>query len=308
MKSSKEHRMKHSKALVFDIKRFAVHDGKGIRTTIFLKGCPLRCRWCQNPEGLDVRRGVMFIASKCIHCQICHQTCPEKIRWENNRPYFHPYDDIDTAVEACPSTALSYDCKEYDTKTLVQRIMQDKVFFDHGGGVTFSGGEPFLQFDALIDLLMECHKEGIHTAVESSLYTDQKWLIQALPYLDQIFCDLKIFDETKHIWATGISNRSILENIRFLLQTDKKDIVTVRTPLIPNYTAYDDNIASIASFLSSFYPDVQYELLNYNPLAPAKYPFTQFTYGVKEETKPLTPPQMQHFKDLAKQNGLRHVS
>lgn len=299
--------MTTSEVLVFDIKRFAVHDGSGIRTTVFLKGCPLRCRWCQNPEGLLAERGTVWFSSRCIHCGLCAKACPDRIDFREGRPYFDAFSNPSAAIDICPARALAYDSRYWKIDDLVDKIREDEVFFREGGGVTFSGGEPFLQAPALIELLKQCHEAGIHTAIESSLYTDRSNVQKALPYLDEVYCDLKLYDDTEHREATGVSNQKIRENIAYLLHSDLKDRVTVRTPLIPGYTAEDDNIASIASFLSGQYEAVRYELLNYNPLAPAKYPLTPFTYGVKEDAKAYSAEEMAHFRSVAEAHGIRRA-
>lgn len=299
--------MTASEALVFDIKRFAVHDGSGIRTTVFLKGCPLRCRWCQNPEGLMAKRGIVYLASRCIHCGCCQKACPSRIAFREGRPYFDPYDDLAPAIEACPAGALKYDSTFWKVEDLVDKIREDEVFFQEGGGVTFSGGEPFLQFSVLRQLLQKCHEAGLHTAIETSLFTETENVREVLPYLDEIYCDMKLYDEKRHIACTGVSNQKIRKNIAFLLQSDKKDAVTVRTPLIPGFTADDENIGAIADYLVSCYADVRYELLNYNPLAPAKYPLTPFVYGVKEDAKQFSTDEMAHFEKVIRTHGIRRI-
>ena len=160
MKLLKEQLMKISKALVFDIKRFAIHDGSGLRTTIFFKGCPLRCLWCQNPEGLNTQRQVIYFKNKCIHCRCCQQF-KEQINYQNDRPYFQNHQDFDQVIKTCPSGAIQYDSQEYTLDKLMNKIKEDEVFFQHGGGVTFSGGEPFMQGEFLIEILKRCQKEKI---------------------------------------------------------------------------------------------------------------------------------------------------
>ena len=252
MKLSQGQVMTTSKGYIFDIKRFATHDGKGIRTTVFFKGCPLRCKWCQNPEGLSYLPQVLYMESKCMHCLSC-------------------------------------------------------VHASKQGGVTFSGGEPFLQSDFLIDLLKTCKAKGIHTAIETSLYTDLENVQKALPYLDQIYCDCKLYDENLHKQYTGVSNEKILKNIAYLLQSNKKAHVIVRTPLIPTMTASFENISSISEFLVSCYEDVHYEILNYNPLAQSKYAYLDMEYCFKENPKMYSSEKMQEFYDCAKQNGIKNL-
>lgn len=292
--------MTTSKALVFDIKRFAIHDGEGLRTTVFLKGCPLRCAWCQNPEGLLPKRQPMYMSSRCIHCQLCGRF----ITYQDH-PILEEGEAMDQAITLCPSTALRYDSRYFTIDELMEKIKADLPFYKYGGGVTFSGGEPLLQWRVLASLLKECQKTGIHTAIESSLYSTH--LQDVMPHLDFIYCDLKLYDAQKHLQATGVDHALILENIKTLLHSPMRERMIVRTPLIPGYTATDENIAAIAQFLVNEYPDVTYELLNYNPLASAKYEWTSFTYGLDPKTKALSQEEMEHFRLIARKQGLKNV-
>lgn len=309
MRSLREQRMKTSKALVFDIKRFAIHDGSGIRTTVFFKGCPLRCKWCQNPEGLSSKRRPIYLKNKCIHCHRCEYMAKEnQMIYQNNRPYFNlTYDDFHNLVKVCPTGAIRYDSKEYDIERLMEKIKEDRVFFRNDGGVTFSGGEPLMQGDFLIELLKRCHKERIHTAIETTLYAPIEVIQRVLPYLDLIYIDLKIFDEKKHQELTGVSSQMIKEHIQYVLESKHKNKVIVRTPLIPTMSATDDNITSISQFLVQIYPEVKYELLNYNPLASSKYELVDLEYGVDKQYKMLSKEEMQHFYDLVCQIGLKNL-
>lgn len=302
--------MKTSKALVFDIKRFAVHDGSGLRTTIFFKGCPLRCKWCQNPEGLSSKRRPIYFENSCIHCRRCEQFSQEhQMKYENNRPYFNlKYDgDFDNLVKICPSSAIRYDSEEYDIDKLMEKIKEDQVFFRHDGGVTFSGGEPLMQGEFLIEILKRCQQEGIHTAIETTMYASLDLIKKVLPYLDLIYIDLKVFDENKHKELTGVSSRIIKEHIQYILESEHKNKVIIRTPLIPSMTATDNNITSISNFLINIYPEVKYELLNYNPLASSKYELVDLEYGVNKQYKMFTKQQMQHFYDIVYKTGLKNL-
>ena len=301
--------MTTSKGLIFDIKRFAVHDGDGIRTTIFLKGCPLHCLWCQNPEGISFQRQPIFMENLCIHCQSCDQFSKEGQMEYRLRPYFHKdyQGDFDNLVRICPSGAIRYDSEYYDIETLMQKIRDDRVFYRDNGGVTFSGGEPFSQAEFLIEMLKRCHQEKIHTAIETTLYTSLENIKKALPYLNQIYIDLKINDNKNHQHYVGGSLKIIQDNIRYVLESEHKDKVIIRTPLIPEITALDENIASISRFLSHIYPDVTYELLNYNPLASAKYEYVDFDYGVNKDVQKLTSKQMEEFYQIVYQNGIKNL-
>lgn len=311
MKLLKGLRTMTSKAFVFDIKRFAVHDGSGLRTTLFFKGCPLRCKWCQNPEGLHPYRQVIYMTNQCIHCRRCQQfALIGQMRYENNRPYIvKDYQgDFDNIVNACPSGALRYDCQSYDVEELMEAIESDVVFYRDDGGVTFSGGEPLLQGEFLLALVKACHEKGIHMALESSLYGSWSLIKKILPYLDIVYADLKVFDDCLHQKYTGKSNRIIKRNIRLLLESEYKDKVIMRTPLIPNMTATDENIRQIAEFLYDVDKNVKYELLNYNPLAKAKYDLYDETYGVAADAKMFDQQEMNHFYRIVYQSGIQNIT
>lgn len=296
--------------LIFDIKRFAVHDGYGLRTTIFFKGCPLRCKWCQNPEGLSIKRRPIYFENSCIHCQRCiEHALLDQIEYVNNRPYFNYgyLGNFDNLIKVCPSGAIRYDSKYYTVEQLVSVVKQDEVFYRNNGGVTISGGEPFMQGEFLIKLLKKLKQEKIHTAIETSLYTSKQLIQKVLPYVDLIYIDLKIFDENNHYKYTNVSSSLIKDNIVNVLTSEHKDKVIIRTPLIPTITATDDNVIAISSFLVKIYPQVKYELLNYNPLAPAKYSLVDLKYGLEESYKAFTKEEMLHFYKIVNLSGLKNL-
>lgn len=311
MKSSPEQAMKASNGCVFDIKRFATHDGEGIRTTIFLKGCPLRCAWCQNPEGLSPKPQLLYMKSKCMRCGSCVIAAKHggvSMKHDNIRLQRSASEDWQHILELCPTGALRYDAKEYTVEELLKEIQKDAPFFRYGGGVTLSGGEPLLQDDFACRLLQACKAEGIHTTMETSLYVSLPKLQRVLPYLDHIYADLKVFDSAVHKAYTGVENAVILENIRYLLQDESmRKRVTIRTPLIPEMTARRENIAAIARFLSDCYAGVRYELLNYNPLAKAKYDYLDMEYCFAENPKLYTKEEMETFYQIARDQGIQNL-
>ena len=190
----------------------------------------------------------------------------------------------------------------------MEEIRKDKSFYRYGnGGVTISGGEPLLQWKFTKELLKACKKEGIHTAIETSLYADQEVIKEILPYLDRIFADFKLATEKDHMHYTGVSNQKIKDNIRYLLETSNRDKVIIRTPMIPGMTATEDNIKGIAKYLNGIYQYVSYEILNYNPLAEAKYHLVDREYCFEENPKLYTKEQMQEFKSWAVEGGLENI-
>lgn len=298
------------KGNVFDIRRFSTHDGDGIRTTIFLKGCPLRCVWCQNPEGIDVRRHVVYFDTRCIGCLSCvHQCQNGAVSLEDGKITLHRDipNDWDATIDTCPTGALAYDCRQMTVEQAVNELKRDLPFFRHGGGVTLSGGEPFSQQDFALELLKALEKEGIHTAVESALCIPSSVLLQALPFIDTLFADCKVLDPELHRRFTGVDNSLIRRNLSLVLQSAYRDRVVVRTPLIPEYTATIENVEAIGRFLSGLYPDVTYELLNYNPLAEAKYKHVDWDYCFTQNPHKFSPQQMQDFAAAARRGGVQNV-
>ncbi|OCN05942.1 glycyl radical-activating protein [Erysipelotrichaceae bacterium MTC7] len=312
MKLSLEPVMNPSKLTgnVFDIKRFALHDGHGLRTTVFLKGCPLHCCWCQNPEGIASTKQVLYFANSCINCKTCLAysknggiTSQEKgIKLCREKT-----EDWDTIINMCPTNALQYDSKTYTVNQLITELKKDLVFFQSDGGVTFSGGEPLYQAPFLLESLKACKQANMHTAIETTLYAKKEIIEEIFTYVDLIYVDLKILDSKNHQRYVGAKNDGILDNFRYLLTSIHKDKVIVRTPLIPQMTATKENIEQIAKFLFHLYPDVHYELLNYNPLAKAKYEYLDGTYCFSENPKPYNDEQLQKFYDIVLQQGIKHL-
>lgn len=295
---------------VFDIRRFSTHDGDGIRTTVFLKGCPLSCVWCQNPEGISAKQRPVYFQNRCIHCGTCAKECMNggvKCHGDTITLDIDVQEDWENLIDMCPSGALQMDSKVYSVREVMEEIRKDMVFYRHGGGITLSGGEPLLQWEFCLELLKQCKKEGIHTAIETSLYAGQDILDKLLPYLDLIFADFKIADDKNHRKYAGVSNTKIKENLKYLLESEKKDRVIVRTPMIPGITAIKDNIVDIAGYISSIYPDVSYEILNYNPLAEAKYHLINKEFCFEENPKMYTEEQMRELKTWARQGSVNRV-
>lgn len=300
-----------NKGRIFDIRRFSIHDGNGIRTTVFFKGCPLQCAWCHNPEGIAVRRRPVYFPKKCIHCGLCYKSARHGgVRIDSDRTLqldpLQP-ENWDRIMEICPSGALVWDAYEEDLEVLLQELLKDAAFFHRGGGVTLSGGEPLLQPEFAARLLCQLQARGIHTAIETALYVPAYAVLRVLPYLDQIYVDLKLFDSEVHNRYTKVHNGRIKQNIRLLLESAQRERVIVRTPLIPGITATEENIAAISRWISSIYPDVSYELLNYNPLAAAKYHLVDRDYFLTKNPPRYTEAEMQHFVAIAERSGSCHV-
>ena len=286
--------------IVFDIKRYAIHDGDGIRTTIFLKGCPLCCKWCHNPEGLDTKIQLGYIANTCMGCMRCIKRCKKGcLSIENGQIRIsESCDACGECVEYCPTNSLKLIGQEMSLDRLRKEIEKDRIFYETtGGGVTFSGGEVFMQTEFLLDALKMCKEMGVHTTIESSFMTRFENIKKVLNYVDQFIVDIKLMNADMHKEYTGVSNEIILNNIQKLMEYDVS--LLIRTPLIPNITATKENLVAIGEFVSKLEHTVDIELLNYNPLAESKYPMVQQEYTLNG-LKPFTDSEVEKFYSYVK--------
>ena len=253
---------------VFAVKRFAVHDGDGIRTTVFLKGCPLRCVWCHNPEGLEAAPALAFYQEKCINCGACADVCNCHQVAET-----HTYSRENCAVcgrcaEVCPRLALEVEGRRYTVEALLPELLADRVFYEtSGGGVTLSGGECLMQADFCGELLEALKKEGIHTAVDTCGFVPWAAFEKVLPCTDVFLYDLKAVDEAVHRRCTGQPNGLILENLRRL--DDLGKAVEIRIPYVPGYN--DGELPAMAELLQSLRCLTGVRLLPYHNYVESKY-------------------------------------
>lgn len=250
---------------IFDIKEFSIHDGPGSRITVFLKGCPLRCVWCHNPEGLSARKQLMHKKSLCTDCGRCRIQCEH----DECKPFGR-------CIHACANGCISVSGEELTSEELAGRIMENADFFTMtGGGVTISGGEPMMQSEFVCDV---CDRlDGIHKAVQTSGYADPETYKRVIDKFDYIMQDIKIADRDEHIRFTGVDNDKILKNIEYLKQSGKNFVF--RVPLIPDITDTDENLKKIAEIAG----DHPVELLRYNQLAGAKYDMLGMKYSLSDE-------------------------
>lgn len=262
-------------AIIFEIKRFAVHDGDGIRTTVFFKGCPLRCVWCHNPEGLSFEPQEAFYGHKCIDCGECKK-------------------DGFTHGSCLGEARVRYG-KKITVDELLPLLLEDQDFYEtSGGGVTLSGGECLMQADFCAELLRRLKAEGIHTAVDTCGFVSTATLDKVIPYTDVFLYDIKAYDEAAHIKCTGRSNKTILDNLLYLDSLGKS--LEIRIPYVPNYN--EGEIEKIAGFLASLKHVVKIRVLPYHNYAGSKYEALGMTNTMPNDTP--TDEEIQKAKSVIK--------
>lgn len=292
--------------IVFDLKRFAVHDGGGLRSTLFLKGCPLHCPWCQNPEGIGREPSLWYSPQDCLNCGTCVAQCPNQaLRLDAERLHVNREQCAlcETCVEVCPGAALRVMGETVSAEEAAKRLLRDQVFFGERGGVTLSGGEVLMQWEFAAEVLRLCKEAGADTAIETCLLAPRNAMERMLSVVDHFLIDIKILDPEKHKELLGADNRQILENYEFL--TAQGADVLVRTPLIPGFTADEENIRGIARYIRGINPEARYELLNFNPLCRSKYAALEREYPV--EGRALSEEEMNGFYRILEEEGIQHI-
>jgi pyruvate formate lyase activating enzyme len=260
------------KGLVFDIDRFAAHDGPGIRTIVFLKGCPLKCIWCHSPESQLNVPEILYQEERCNACSLCITTCPSNLLVKGKKHMLFHRSECSACgrcVDVCYSGALKLAGTYIPVGEMVQEVIKELPFFQRsGGGVTLSGGEPLMQPKFSFNFLLACHQQGIHTALETSGYTQREVLSQMVKVTDLILYDIKLLDSKLHRYYTGVPNEVILDNLRHIASLDQA--IQVRIPCIPGINDNKEHIQSIAIFMNEIGLQ-QIALLPYNVSAGAKY-------------------------------------
>jgi len=278
--------------LVFNLMHFSLHDGPGIRTTVFLKGCPLRCRWCHNPESQSREPELIYFEERCIHCGDCVGVCPHGALHLDKQLTHDPKlcQHCGACVDACPSGARQLAGRRMTVPEVLAEVMKDQVFFDEsGGGVTVSGGEPLLQAGFVEALLAACKERRIRTVLDTCGFADPGVLRRVSEHVDLFFYDLKLMDSEKHLRFTGVKNELILQNLKMLAECGKS--IVVRVPVIPGVNDDSENFDALSECLTSFgLQDV--DLLPYHSLGSDKYERLHMSHDM-EGVEPPTDEEME---------------
>lgn len=301
---------------IISIQRFSIHDGPGIRTTVFFKGCSLRCFWCHNPESIRPKPEIQFSPDRCIACLECLTICPQGAHQFTGNGHEYTRDVCTVCgqcVDLCCTAAVEVTGVQVSTESVMDEVMADRAFYaSSGGGVTLSGGEPLMQRDFAQTLLAQCKDQGIHTAIETAANCRWEDLASLLPVTDLFMMDIKQMDPTQHKAATGVSNERILANARRMAESGKP--ILFRTPVVPTVNDSPDDIRAIARFVHELgelgvaeqnkacgLP--QYELLSFHRLAADKYTSLGLDYRAAMLEAP-SKEQMGMLTDIAREENI----
>lgn len=298
--------LEKTEGIIFEVQRWSLHDGDGIRSTIFMKGCPLRCKWCHNPESWQIKPEILFFSEKCTGCGKCSQICPTGAASQSGDKASFDRPKCTMCLE-CLSSCQGKALKLYGNKTtageLFRKIKRDSVFYrESGGGVTLSGGEPTMQPKLLDAIVRLCSSAGIDTAIETSAYFEWDKLKDTIELIDFVFVDLKHMDNQVHKELTGAPNCGILKNIVKLSDMKKKPVI--RIPLIEGVND-GDNLRSTLDFISKNVDAAGVELLPYHSFGESKYPALGLEYSCP--FKPPSAKALQAGRELIKSFGLNVI-
>ena len=299
---------------IFNIQRMSTEDGPGIRTTVFFKQCPLQCIWCHNPESISKDRQLEWFKHKCIGCNTCIDICEYNAISFNDNGLKIERDICIVCGECsdeCPSTALHMWGESWNLDDLFNEVQKDKIYYTQSeGGITVSGGEPTIQSEFIVNLLKMCKKNNINTALDTCGYAPEQIYKKLLPYVDLVLFDIKEIDSEKHQRFTNISNDLILRNAIWIAKylNDNNKQLWVRTPIIPNYTATEENIKGIGDFIVNELNNVieRWDLLSFNRLCSEKYFRLGINWILKDESS-MSQKEIEYFVKIAENTGVKNV-
>ena len=299
-----------STGLVTNIQRCSTEDGPGIRTTVFFKGCPMKCVWCHNIETIDAEPRLVWYAVKCISDQGCVRACPESALELTPDGMKIDHDlclVCGTCEEVCPTGALKIMGTSWNSDDLIDELLRDKVFFTTShGGVTLSGGEATYQSEFATDIAIGLQENGVHVALDTCGYCSEKVLRELLEHVDMVLYDLKQMDPEKHEEFTGVPLDRVLSNAQIIAESGKP--VWIRTPIIPDHTDSEENIRSISRFIATKMQNVErYDLLAFNRMCTDKYNLFDLEYPLKDADL-VTEETMERLAEIARQEGLSQVA
>ena len=291
--------------VVFNIQKFSIHDGPGVRTTVFLKGCPLRCQWCANPESQSPRVQILYDMKKCLHCGKCVQNCPEHALHTDESGKIHIERDRCSAclacTELCPQKALTSAGEEKTTEEVLRICMQDQPFYEEsGGGVTISGGEGMVQPDFVEDLVLQLKEKKVHTAIETTGCVSPAIFRRLAPLFDLLLFDVKHWNSEAHRRGTNAGNELIIENLRWAREQNLN--ILPRIPVIPGFNAALEDAHGLASLLSQLGLQ-RVQLLPFHQMGERKYEFLDRDYCLSGQ-KPLHKENLQDYQQCFFKEGL----
>jgi pyruvate formate lyase activating enzyme len=306
--------MNETIANIFEIQRMSTEDGPGIRTTVFFKQCPLRCAWCHNPESITRTPQLEWFKHKCIGCNTCIKTCQEDALHFDEAGLHISRDKCNSCGDCareCPSTALHMFGQAWNVSALFEEVNKDKVYYVLSkGGITVSGGEPSIQLDFLLDFLKKCKDEGIATALDTCGHASRSTFEKLLPFVDLVLLDIKEIDPVKHKQFTGVSNDLILENAKWMsvhVRASNK-AMWIRTPVIPHYTATEENVKGIGEFIVRELDNIpeRWDLLTFNNLCISKYERLDMEWPLRDEPL-MEKDEIEKLHSIAKSTGVKNV-
>lgn len=301
----------NANGIIFDIQRFSLHDGPGIRTTVFFKGCPLHCLWCHNPESITPAPQLFFLPEKCIGCGYCFRVCPQKAHRMKNGEHILDRTictDCGLCAKECYAKALEAVGRIASTEEVMNEVLADRPFYEtSGGGITLSGGEPTRQIEFAVSLLTQARSEKIHSVVETCGYCAWERLEALLPLTDAFYFDYKETNPARHRDFTGVDNLLILKNLRALCKAEA--LVRLRCPIIPGLNDREEHFAGIAAICKELPAIEGAEIMPYHPLGEGKH--QRLGQNLEERLPVIAPPtkeEVTRWKEMIITNGGRVVA